>query len=299
MKLPDFKLDSGLIGLKSLMGLAVEEYGDYQPTQITSGLTLDELKKLESGEGVEIELDDLTQLPDGTIGFKERRVLLYIRDKHIYNNNKSLEESYPKYHFFNCKTLIQMKKQERFYKYKVAAEMTGVFQVNFFQENKKTTSKVPLNACAFCLHELNQGDFRKLKHEARKMYISQFKPAHFFELKPKIHSFTNLPASTAMTSPVNNYPPNWDKISLELREQARWKCMNPECGLHLSGPNKKFLEAHHKNGDRSDNSDRNLIALCIECHSNQPMHHHVKNSPRYKEFLGIFGTLEKRKMKPL
>lgn len=293
MKLPDFKIDGGLNALKLSMGLAAGEYGDYQPTQITSGLTLDELKKLDSGEGVEIELGDLTQLPDGTIGYKERRVLLYIRDKHIFNN-RSLEESYPKYHFFNCKTLVQMQKQERFYKYKVAAELTGVFQVNLFRENKKTTSKVPLNACAFCLYELNQGDFRTLRRDARKEYISKFKPAHFFELKPKVHNFTNLPASSEMTSPVNDYPSNWEKISLACRDQAKWKCTNPGCGLDLSGPNKKFLEAHHKNGNRSDNSNNNLVALCIECHSNQPMHSHVRNSPKYKEFIGIFGTLESR-----
>lgn len=295
MMLPDFKLDSGLNGLKSLMGLSTDEYGDYKPTQITSGLTLDELKKLESGEGVEIELSDLTQLPDGTIAFKERRVLLYIRDKHIYNN-KSIEDNYPKYHFFNCKTLVQMQKSQRFHRYKVAAEMTGSFQINLFRDGQKTTTKVPLNACAYCLYELNHDDFRLLRAIERKEYISKFKPVHFFELKPKVHSFTNLPASTEMTSPVNNYPSNWEKISFALREQAKWRCMNQDCGLDLSGSNKRFLEAHHKNGNRSDNSHHNLIALCIECHSNQSMHAHVRNSPKYKEFIGIFGTLIQRKM---
>jgi hypothetical protein len=298
MRLPDFKLDSGLNGLKSLMGIAVEEYGDYQPTQITSGLTLDELKKLESGEGVEIELDDLTQLPDGTIGFKERRVLLYIRDKHIYNN-RSVEDNYPKYHFFNCKTLVYMMNNQRFHRYKVAAEMTGIFQINFFRDGQKSTSKVPLRPCAYCLRELNHAGFRLLNGDAREKYISEFKPVHFFELKPKVHSFTHLPLSTEMTSPIDNYTNIWTEISTALKDQCGWKCMNPDCGLNLSGPHKSFLQAHHINGNRSDNSNRNLIALCIECHSNQPMHAHIRNLAEYKEFIRIFGTLEKRKMKPL
>ena len=66
------------------------------------------------------------------------------------------------------------------------------------------------------------------------------------------------------------YPPNWEEISLLIREQAGWKCE-----LCKSAQDKPqivtgaivVLTVHHINGDPTDNRRINLIALCQKCHN--------------------------------
>jgi hypothetical protein len=55
-------------------------------------LTALELERLTSQDGLDISLDDLKVLEDGTLAYKDSRVLLYIRDVPIYGDrNRSLD----------------------------------------------------------------------------------------------------------------------------------------------------------------------------------------------------------------
>jgi hypothetical protein len=68
-------------------------------------------------------------------------------------------------------------------------------------------------------------------------------------------------------APKEKYTKDWRKVSKEYRKSVGWKC--EMCGVNCNTDN-ALLHTHHKNRNSRDNRRRNLIALCIQCHSQQP-----------------------------
>lgn len=71
------------------------------------------------------------------------------------------------------------------------------------------------------------------------------------------------------------YPPNWEQIALEIKNQADWtckecelKCLEPNQGKHLprSRKAKLTLTVHHIDCMPENSHPSNLIALCSACH---------------------------------
>jgi len=66
------------------------------------------------------------------------------------------------------------------------------------------------------------------------------------------------------------YPPNWNAIAAEIKNQAGWKC--EQCGLQCRLPSERFdthkrtLTVAHINHVESDCRPENLVALCPRCH---------------------------------
>jgi hypothetical protein len=125
MKLPDFFKFEPLNRLRSRMGIADGQYGSFSAEIDASRLTLDELDRL-TGDGIDIYFNELTVLPDGTLGYKGNRVLLYIKDVHVYGD----QESEPRYHLFNCATLVNMTQSGRFERYVISTKSNGEFRIN-------------------------------------------------------------------------------------------------------------------------------------------------------------------------
>lgn len=71
------------------------------------------------------------------------------------------------------------------------------------------------------------------------------------------------------THPVNDYTPDWSSISASYRKKQRYICQ--ACGVDLNSE-RHLLHTHHKNRDKGDNREKNLIALCALCHQKQPYH---------------------------
>lgn len=279
MKLPDFYAFEPFNKLKESMGIPRNVYGSLEVQISSARLTPYELELLTSGAGIDVGLDEVQIHADGTLIYKDSRVLLYIRDVHRYADKVSL----PRYHVANCTTLRHMRETGRSERYLVAARIDGTFSLNIFNPNKARKDE-RLDVCQNCLVALEFDGFRgDMRGAERKSRVRSFTPARFFEKYPRsLHISTYRHESSA---PINEYPKDWDRISRNVRERAQWKCQEIGCGddlsaLYLRG----FLEVHHRNGDRSDNAPRNLIALCIECHGKQPWHAHVKSTPRYLEF---------------
>lgn len=78
----------------------------------------------------------------------------------------------------------------------------------------------------------------------------------------------------------HRYPSNWKQISLEVRQDAGWRC--EECGAWDGHPHpvtgsKVVLTVHHINAMPEDNSRDNLVALCQRCHFKADMRLHIQN----------------------
>ena len=81
------------------------------------------------------------------------------------------------------------------------------------------------------------------------------------------------------------YTKDWNKISKKRKEQVGYKC--EACGVNFSLKKdcQKFLHTHHIDADKSNNIRENLKVLCIECHSKEHNHSHIKHNKQYKEWL--------------
>src|SRR3989442_3168619 len=114
MKLPNFFGNAGLNELRFLM--QATDNGDFR-VSAPRFITREELVRLAT-DGIDVTADRIEVLPDGTLGFKGIRVLVYIRDVADYGRYE--ESSKPRFHFANCRTLQKMRQQLRFERYVVA-----------------------------------------------------------------------------------------------------------------------------------------------------------------------------------
>ena len=130
MKLPDFFNFEPLNLIKEKMGVPRNVYGVLTVLIDPSRLTEEELKKLTSSDGIDISPDELSILPDGTLAYKNSRVLLYIRDMERYE---------PRFHLANCSTLQEMRAKKRFDRYVVSANTDGNFKINIIEASMLRT----------------------------------------------------------------------------------------------------------------------------------------------------------------
>jgi hypothetical protein len=76
------------------MGVPKNVYGDLYVELAPGRLTLTELTELSSAAGLDVSLDEIVVLPDGTLSYKGQRIVVYIRDKSDYSagfpNNASI-----------------------------------------------------------------------------------------------------------------------------------------------------------------------------------------------------------------
>ena len=280
MKLPDFFRFEPLNRLKSQMGIGHDIYGKFSVTIDPGRLTSEELERLVD-EGIDVELKDVTILPDGTLAYKDSRVLLYIRDIHIYGHR----EWEPRYHLFNCKKLVDMFQHGRFNRYVVATRADGQFKINLIKEANIRSEDRRLRVCQFCLDGLPgiKFNFRAMSSGRRELFVSEFVPDDFFKIYPRsLHVIK--PEHDSNTAPLYDYPPEFNQISERLRRNAGWRCHNCKVGL---SQRKQYLHIHHVNGNRADSSPDNLKVLCIACHAEEPQHAHMRKTPAYAEFVKL------------
>lgn len=281
MKLTDFLKFEPLNKLKDSMGIPRHVLGSVRGVVInTHKATLDELRQL-GDEGLEIDLADLIVLQDGTLSYKDRRVLLYIRDVSAYGGRYSE----PKFHFSDCSTLSQMKANRRFGKYVIANRTDGIFTLLFVDTRRRVQKH--LDVCQNCLDLLKYKGF-SLTHVSvqRQKVVNSFSIEEFFTQYPRtLHRAE--PVHTSDTAPENIYSASFPEISRAYRSARSWKC--EECAIDLSKPeHHRFLHVHHLNGLKNENDYRNLRALCLHCHSLQPAHGHMRHSFAYRDFEAIW-----------
>ncbi len=281
MRLPDFTDDAGLLMLRRSMGADVP--GSFSPSYRPDKLTLAELELLAT-DGKDVSIDDVMVLEDDTLGYKDSRVLVYIRDVAF-----GLHHDNPRFHVADCATLRRMREINRFGRYVVATRDDGRFLVNrVTRHNKISSREIPLKICQNCLNMLTFDDFSfSLSLDDRTKIISRFTIRRFFEKYPRslLH---RRPTGDAATAPINDYPADFDDISKRVREQRGWRCENC-CRDFSRATDRECLHVHHKNGMKNENHGANLQVLCLGCHADEPQHGHLKNLAEYREFVRRFG----------
>lgn len=282
MNLIDFRHDTELNALREAIGAPLIEWDESAWTNLDKN---ELLRRLNSFEGIEVALDEVVFKPDGTFEYKGQKVLVYIRDQ--YQNSRYANNEY-KFHIANCRTIQQSFDNQRSDRYVVSTRIDGKFLVNirnlYGNDSEKKTEIRELHVCKNCLLQLRYGGYKD--HSRGKSIYANFKLEKFFE-KYGGTRFVRKPRHTDITAPPDEYSKDFALISYTLRESNNWRCQ--ECGRDLSG-HKELLHTHHVNGNKSDNSAENLIALCIRCHANQPMHGQLGGHPDLRKFHAIFGT---------
>lgn len=286
MKLPIFDEDPELSALRQAMAASLR---DYTPPPPSDTLTNDEIERL-AGEGIEIPVDEVRVLNDGTHVYKGRRVIVYIRDVAEYGGRTSM----PKYHLAMCNTLSKMMEAGRFKtRYVVATRDDGLFSIQRIRGDAAIKSDEQLNVCQQCLDELSYKSFSMRQSvERRREAVERFSIKTFFGEFGRSCVWA-IPKFDAINAPTNVYSPHFYRIAKALKEQRGYRCERANCGIELVEPkNRRFLHAHHLNADKSDNHPTNIKLLCIRCHASEFQHSHVRENPDYGIFCRRFPNTE-------
>ena len=280
MKLPDFENFELFNILRQLMGNA--PMASFSLNHKGQNLTKAELDIL-VGKGIDVDFEDIKTLADGTLGYKDSRVLVYIRDVPDYIPNYGAERL-PKFHVSWCRTLDDMHQKNKFEKYVVSVKTDGKFEICRIGNQGKRLSIEELAVCRNCLGNLSFENYRKVSKQARDIIVEEFSIGTFFEKYPR-ELFFHKPMHSNFTAPSNEYSGDFNRISKKLKEKLNWMCQ--ECSIYLEKPDlRKYLHVHHLNGRKNDNSFANLKVLCLKCHAEEEGHGHMKND-EYRTFLKI------------
>ena len=251
-----------------------------QSTKLSNPL---EIQLLEKDEVVIDRPEDLENLthPAGLIAVGTTQVSLHIL--HPKEDEESLSlmpAGKTRYHIAECRTLHAMRNGGRFDRYVAGKRLDGLFTVTPFDHITKVRGNkmdAQLAPCYNCLMSLDYDHFTTASHDQRKQIIKDFKLEEFFEENKSI--FRCLPLYTAETMPAGGYPDNWASISRKFRERKNWSCEC--CSVDLT-QNRGLLHCHHKDGNKGNNKNSNLRALCVICHKEQANHGqmHVKGEEK-------------------
>jgi hypothetical protein len=264
------KLNINFTALKS----AIDKMGAEKPGQFNIKFvetTIDKID-LELAEGKDVDISQV-DVEDGLLSYEGRQILLYIKDHGSYFNNAVHNpEKGNKFHVADCSKLKEMRGSGRFERYVVTNDTSGQFLIS---GNYGKETKVPLKICKLCLSQLN---YKGYSTERKKVAVfNSFYMAEFFQTYSSF--FPHMPKRKAEDT-KEGYTNDWPKISAHYRVEKKFIC--EECLVGLKD-HRNLLHVHHINGVKSDNSEANLKALCVDCHSKQNFHEHMYVSQRDRQ----------------
>jgi hypothetical protein len=267
------------------------ELRDYTAAPSLNVLTIEEIERL-AGEGIEVPLDEVRVLNDGTHFYKGRRVIVYIRDVAEYGARVSM----PKYHLAMCDTLNKMIEEGKYKKrYVVATRDDGKFSIQKIRGEIANKSEESLAVCQHCLDELKYNSFSSRMHGAKRAEaVREFSLKVFFEEFGKSCVWA-IPKFDAVHAPTNIYSPQFYRTAKAIKQKRGYRCEHADCQIDLSAPNnQRFLHAHHLDSDKSENHSSNIKLLCIRCHAREFQHSHMKQNPDYSLFCMKFPEASRR-----
>ncbi len=257
--------------------MRTDKLGEFNLSLDWKEISIEEVAKLQN-EGIDVDQGDIKFLNDRTIAYKNRRVLLYIRE---WRQQHGQQETYPKFHITNCRTLDNMTANGRLKRYVVSTRTDGIFNYNLKCSEREVVKKEKkLDVCKNCLASLNYNNYNNSREDKERAF-AMFDLDEFF-IRFTCSPIKITPSETDRTAPLSVYSSDWNKKSVEFKKNANWTCS--KCNKCFKGKKLKFLQSHHKDGCTYDNRPSNIEVLCIFCHSKEAYHGSMKESPLYKEY---------------
>jgi hypothetical protein len=173
-----------------------------------------------------------------------------------YNRQTAIQRRWqtivPKFHTCNCVTIQEQKAKKNFDGHYIFS--TEVIKMIDLDDVEKE-----LSICMNCVRSSDALRAGMTTSEYREEVILDE------DANPNFR-----PSEMPKAIPTNfwGYTSDWDEASKNYRMKMKFTC--EDCGLVLnqSFAFGYFLETHHLNGNKKDNSDSNLRCLCVLCHAN-------------------------------
>ena len=234
----------------------------------------------------------------GLLVYGGRPMLVYIRDHTVMTPNPLVPERCRKVHFTVCAALKGMERKGRFERYRRTGSDANSYVIDVSDGWRGSREKkVRLLPCQYCLGNaryagfyraaMTRGERRRITQEFDAKIMFRIMKKHLLEWSGR-HAprpFERLAEVTRMfirriedakpaTEPAG-YGTDWKDVSRAYRRKKRWVCEC--CGVRLDGPgHHHLLDTHHRNGDKRDDRDGNLEALCKLCHRGRDPHYRVR-----------------------
>lgn len=287
MKLIEFSRDEHLNLLRRKMG--ADNLGTFIHVESPQKLTPIELDQLASG-GIDVTLADIRILDDGTLGYKDSRVLVYSRDVSLASGPEETIWQIPRFHFANCKKLQDARQRNRWAPYVVAVKEDGDFAINKVHAWGKTErGALRLVVCENCLSALAyEGFSHELPEHKRRRIIASFSIWRFFKKYPKCLVVEDSAREFAAAG-TKGQVQDFSEFSARMKREKGYRC--DHCKIVLASPSvHKFLHVIYDEAARKSPNPKDVTVLCLRCHAEHPRQEHMKSQLEYREFIRRFGN---------
>lgn len=248
------------------------------------------------------EIEELFQ-PGGFLMDRGTPVFVYIRD-HIVGGYQGPKKA-KKIHFYKCKTLRDMARQEKLQqRYRKTSRDDNRYLIDVPKYGGGSKEKtVALYPCENCLEEVSYQCFPPKKREKKKWSSEEreeieqikknFDAKVAFALIGQQFEIFRQEVKKSKLSPANipaGYASSWREISREYRRLKKYTC--ELCKVQLQHA-RECLEVHHKDFDKQNILNSNLVCLCKCCHARQHEHYHLSEHDHCKDLIDREQRLQK------
>jgi hypothetical protein len=220
----------------------------------------------------------------GNISFKDDGIYLKVNGNeligYMYIKNADVNRwGLPKFHVSNCQTIIQQRNQNNFHGHYFwsNSNVVDVRQRNsdFIHE------KVKLELCGYCREQINVIDYNNTEGFFDLLDIQETEPIENIE------------------TDIFGYTKDWQQISRKFRIKNDFTC--DVCKIKIENKfDQRFIQVHHRNGNKLNNKIDNLQCLCTLCHANIDNHHQNNfTKKRSKSEIENFISKYKNELKEL
>lgn len=217
------------------------------------GIQVDDVSGYKPIEGIDVGIRDIRdnisfEQPSGIIIYTDEKGQKHQGFMYMRNYDLELHPEGPVMHTCKCRTLEEY--DIKFFRFAETA------QVLVYDKSTRSDVLRTLRPCKNCKVALaNNPTLRRVNSSV-----------DFAALIAEINREQAVNLAKDSDVDVFGYTRNWHEISEKIRSERNYKC--EKCGIQITNTfDRQYIHVHHKNGIKTDNSERNLQCLCIDCHS--------------------------------